>query len=154
MASFKIDEKIFDKLSEILKKHNLSEIEYKDGDVSIRISAYNAQHNVQNAAPQVIQQLPPATAQEESIQNEKIDYKLHPGALKSPIVGTCYLSPEPGSANFVSLGDDVLEGQPVLIIEAMKVMNYIKAHKSGKIVHIAVETGSPIEYAQLLLVID
>ncbi len=82
------------------------------------------------------------------------DYGNHPGAVKSPMVGTCYLSPEPGVPTFVKTGDTVKKDQPLLIIEAMKVMNYIKAPKEGKIIHIAVEDAQPVEFGQLLMVID
>jgi acetyl-CoA carboxylase biotin carboxyl carrier protein len=82
------------------------------------------------------------------------EYKDHEGALKSPMVGTCYLAPEPGAANFINLGDTVQKDQPVLIIEAMKVMNLIKAHKAGTVTKIAVKNSDPVEYGQILLVIE
>lgn len=88
-----------------------------------------------------------------SIQGTQ-NYQNHPGAIKSPMVGTCYLSSEPNAPTFVNLGDTIKKGQPLLIIEAMKVMNYIKAPKDGKIVHIAVKDAQPIEYDQLLMVIE
>lgn len=81
-------------------------------------------------------------------------YENHPGAVKSPMVGTCYLSPEPNSPTFVRIGDAVKKDQPLLIIEAMKVMNYIKAPKDGKLIHIAVEDAQPVEFGQLLVVIE
>ena len=79
---------------------------------------------------------------------------IHPGALKAPMVGTAYVSPEPGKAPFIRLGDTVSNNQPLLIIEAMKVMNTINAHKEGKIVFIGFEDGQPVEFEQLLVIIE
>ncbi|MDR2074782.1 MAG: acetyl-CoA carboxylase, biotin carboxyl carrier protein [Holosporales bacterium] len=151
MASLKIDESNFDKLAEILKKHDLSEIEYKRGDIKIRVVAHSK--NRETHENQHIQQN--IEISHESPSLEKTIYNAsHKGAITSPMVGTCYLSPEPGAKNFVSLGDEIQEGQPLLIIEAMKVMNLIKAPKTGKVVHIAVSNANPIEYGQLLLIIE
>ena len=89
--------------------------------------------------------------------NEKSDRKRvnidHPNALKSPMVGTVYLSPEPGSRNFIKQGQVVKKGDTLLIIEAMKTFNPIKAQKSGKILKILVNDAEPIEYGQPLLVL-
>ena len=154
MASLKIDEAVFDKLAEILKKHALSEIEYKDGDIKIRLSAgHPSLSSSETFVPVPVQETKVQLPKLEEKKSEQ-DFSSHPGALKSPVIGTCYLAPEPGAPNFVSLGDTVQEGQPVLIIEAMKVMNLIKAQKSGKIIHIAVKNSEPIEFGQLLLVIE
>ena len=137
MASLKIDETVFDKLAEVLKKHNLSEIEYKNGDVKIRLLAGGTKtqmvkvDDVPVAVPQEELQTPEESAEQTPAQEEVVDFSKHPGAVKSPMVGTCYLAPEPGAGNFVALGDSVQEGQPLLIIEAMKVMNLIKAPKAG-----------------------
>ena len=78
----------------------------------------------------------------------------HPGALKAPMVGTAYVSPEPGKAPYIRLGDTVSNNQPLLIIEAMKVMNTINAPKGGKIVFIGFEDGQPVEFEQLLVIIE
>jgi acetyl-CoA carboxylase biotin carboxyl carrier protein len=82
------------------------------------------------------------------------DLASNPGTLTSPMVGTAYLSPEPGKPTFVSVGSKVSEGQTVLIIEAMKTMNQIPAHRSGTITRILVDDSSPIEYGQPLAVIE
>lgn len=150
----KLDEAIFDKLAEILKKHDLNEIEYKDDDVKIRLARGNEAANqvVVRDIPQVKSAI--QEKKENSDLATKANWDGHPGAVKSPMVGTCYLAPEPGAQNFVVLGDMVQQDQPLLIIEAMKVMNLIKAPKSGKIVHIAVSNTDPIEYGQLLVVIE
>ena len=70
------------------------------------------------------------------------------------MVGTCYLAPEPGAKKFIEIGDTVKKGQPLLIIEAMKVMNYIRAKNEGKVINILVKDAQPVEYGQLLLVIE
>ena len=153
----KVDEAIFDKLAEILKKHELSEIEYKDDDVKIRLTRGTV---MQDASPKKavreLQQSPiEVECSPKEMQKEvKANWSDHSGAVKSPMVGTCYLAPEPGAQNFVVLGDMVQKDQPLLIIEAMKVMNLIKAPRDGKIVHIAVSNAEPVEYGQLLVVIE
>ena len=82
------------------------------------------------------------------------DLASNPGTLPSPMVGTAYLSPEPGKPAFVSVGARVTEGQTVLIIEAMKTMNQIPAHRSGTVTRILVEDATPVEYGQPLVVIE
>jgi acetyl-CoA carboxylase biotin carboxyl carrier protein len=77
-----------------------------------------------------------------------------PGAVKSPMVGTAYLSPQPGAAAFIKVGDRVAEGDVLLIIEAMKVMNQIRSPRAGQVTEILVEDGVPVEFGQVLLVID
>lgn len=155
MASLKIDESVFEKLAEVLKKHNLSEIEYAYGEAKIRISAGNSSLNtMQYQQPVFPISQQNSGANEDKIGEKQLDYSKHPGAVKSPMVGTCYLAPEPGANNFIALGDSVQAGQPLLIIEAMKVMNLIKAPKSGKVIHIAASNAEPIEFGQLLVVIE
>jgi acetyl-CoA carboxylase biotin carboxyl carrier protein len=151
---FKINEIGIDKLAAILKKHDLNEIEYKKGSVTIRIASHptitkiNDVDNIQNNTQQNL-------AQPNKDSLTKLNkYESHKGAVKSPMVGTCYMAPDPESKNFVSLGDAVQEGQPLLIIEAMKVMNLIKSPCSGKVTHIAVSNAEPVEYNQLLMIIE
>ncbi len=78
----------------------------------------------------------------------------HPGTVKSPMVGTVYRAPSPGTPNFVDVGAEVKEGQTLLIIEAMKTMNQIHAPRSGKVTHVFVDTGHPVEYGEPLVVIE
>ena len=156
MSSLKFDEKVFEKLAQILSNNDLTEIEYNEGDTKIRI-VRQIKTDVVYQATQPQPQIQPITNTQqisEQHSHTKNDYSNHPGAVKSKIVGTCYLAPEPGAENFVKIGDSVQEGQPLLIIEAMKVMNLIKAPKSGKIIYIAVKDAEPVEYSQLLLVIE
>ena len=154
----KIEEAVFDKLAEVLKKHDLSEIEYKDNDVKIRLGrTVGAINETPPVAPvKAKQEIEVAENTSETGKEElvPIDWNTHSGAVKSPMVGTCYLAPEPGAQNFVAVGDAVTKDQPLLIIEAMKVMNLIKSPTDGKVVHIAVEHAKPVEYGQLLVVIE
>jgi acetyl-CoA carboxylase biotin carboxyl carrier protein len=156
--TLRIDESVFEKLAEVLKKHELSEIEYKKGETRIRISSVSGKIVSQPveivSAQQTTDVQTPKPASQSETPLKTTDYSQHPGAFKSPMVGTCYLSPEPGAKNFVAAGDEVKEGQPILIIEAMKVMNLIKAPKDGKIIHIAVSNATPVEFGQLLAVIE
>jgi acetyl-CoA carboxylase biotin carboxyl carrier protein len=78
----------------------------------------------------------------------------HPGAVRAPMVGTVYLTPEPGGPPFVSLGEEIREGQTLLIIEAMKVMNPIRAPRGGRLVQLLVNSGDPVEYGELLMIIE
>lgn len=150
--TLKIDEAVFDKLAEVLKKHNLTEVEYKYGDTKIRLSSNNFS---QNFVPNIQEKTTNKSVKIAETEEKKgKDYNSHPGAVKSPMVGTCYMASEPGASPFISLGDSVQEGQPLLIIEAMKVMNLIKSPKAGKVVHIAVSNADPIEFGQLLVVIE
>lgn len=149
MSSTKIDEEVFEKLAGILKKHSLSEIEYAYKDSKFRLTSGTYMQNVSNSF------VPGAEVSREKVDPPKnIAYEDHPGSVKSPMVGTVYLAPEPGAANFVAIGDVVQEGQPLLIIEAMKVMNLIKSSRSGKVVHIAISNADPVEFGQLLFVIE
>jgi len=78
----------------------------------------------------------------------------HPGTVKSPMVGTVYMAPSPGAANFIEVGSTVKEGQTLLIIEAMKTMNQIHAPRSGKVTQIFVDNGRPVEYGEPLVAIE
>ena len=153
----KIDEAVFEKLAEVLKKHDLSEIEYKENDVKIRLGRTISSYSAAQSTEPIIEKREIETVEsitEAKHEEKPEDWSTHPGAVKSPMVGTCYLAPEPGAQNFVAVGDAVTKDQPLLIIEAMKVMNLIKSPKDGKVVHIAVENAKPVEYGQLLVVIE
>ena len=138
----------------ILKDNNLSKIEYETDNIKIEVvnmpqeqnNKTNTVGNMQNT--NVIKQ---DTAVNSNVEQ---DLLKHDGAVKSPMVGTCYLAPEPGAKKFVEIGDTVKKGQPLLIIEAMKVMNYIRAKNDGKVINILVKDAQPVEYGQLLLVIE
>lgn len=142
------------KLAEILVDTDLTEIEYEENGSRIYVARRPATVTHVAAAPQ---QAIPAITQPTTIIDQKpakTDFQSHPGTLKSPMVGTTYLSPEPGAAPFVKIGDKVSVGQTVLIVEAMKVMNPIKATIAGTITHLLVSDATPVEYDQPLLVIE
>ncbi|MDR1609285.1 MAG: acetyl-CoA carboxylase, biotin carboxyl carrier protein [Holosporales bacterium] len=156
-----VDEAVFDKLASVLKQHDLRKIEYRNGRVVIKMtrgSIEDCGHHGSGPQGAVIcaqDVKSDAVAEQQRVSSTSApDFSKHPGAFKSPIVGTCYLAPEPEAANFVAVGDDVQGGQPMFIIEAMKVMNLIKAPKAGKVIHIAVSNAAPVEYGQLLAVIE
>jgi len=147
-------------LAELLREKDLTELEvereYGDSDrLSVRVSRMTQQvvsHMAVQAAPQMVQQVAaPGTAQGTA---PATDPARHPDALTSPMVGTCYLAPEPGSDPFVRVGDAVAEGQTVLIIEAMKTMNQIPAPRAGTVRRILVEDATPVEYGAPLLIIE
>jgi acetyl-CoA carboxylase biotin carboxyl carrier protein len=153
-------------LAELLNKNDLAELsvkrEYGDNDsLNVRVSKYAAPAQVSYApAPPLPQyrplRLPPSTpanaARGPSLP--RATRPSHPGAVSSPMVGTVYLSPEPGSDPFIAIGTPVKEGQTVLIIEAMKTMNHIPAPRAGTVKRILVEDGSPVEYGAPLLIIE
>jgi acetyl-CoA carboxylase biotin carboxyl carrier protein len=144
-----IDEKLVRQLADILAETGLTEIEVQEGEKRVRVSraaqsAAAATPVVAAAAPAPAQAAPAAApAPEASAAN----------ALKSPMVGTVYLAPEPGADDFVKVGDTVKAGDTVLIVEAMKVMNPITATTAGTVKQILVENGQPIEFDQPLIVI-
>jgi len=150
MAKFEMDTDFVRKLAEILHETHLGEIELADGEKRIRV----ARPTVTVAAAPVMAGAPaisPAAAPAAGAAN---DLGKHPGAVKSPMVGTVYLAPEPGKPNFVSVGDKVTVGQTLLIIEAMKTFNPIKAPKAGKIAQILIDNGQPVEFDEPLMVVE
>jgi len=146
-----IDSKLVRELAELLAETGLSEIEVEDGDRKIKVARQltAAPAAVHMAAPAPAPALPlPTTA-----APEPAAVAVDANALKSPMVGTAYLTPEPGAAPFIAVGKQVKAGDTLLIIEAMKVMNPITADKAGTIKAILVENAQPVEYDQPLVVI-
>jgi len=150
-------------LAELLNKNELAELsvkrEYGENDsLNVRVSKYAAQTTAVALAPapaHAPQQAPAGAAEAQPAKAPGAgDPSSHPGVVSSPMVGTCYLSPEPGSDPFIGIGSAVKEGQTVLIIEAMKTMNHIPAPRSGTVKRILVEDGSPVEYGAPLLIIE
>lgn len=147
-------------LAELLNKNELTELSVKreygeDDSLDVRVVK---QVTVMQAAP-VLQTAPvahaaPAAAPAAPAAVPHEDPAQHPGAITSPMVGTCYLSAEPGAAPFVAVGSVVTEGQTVLIIEAMKTMNHIPATRSGTVKRILVTDGHPVEYGAPLMIIE
>ena len=139
-----IDAKPIKELVKILEDLNLTEISYSDGDFSVAVS---------RAA---IAQTSPSTqiqSQAGQAENDEDDFKNDPRAIKSPMVGTVYLQPEPGANKFVDIGSQIKSGQTLLIIEAMKTMNPIESSLQGKVLKILVENEQAVEFGQPLMLI-
>jgi acetyl-CoA carboxylase biotin carboxyl carrier protein len=148
-----VDTEAIRTLAEILQETGLTEIEIAEKDSRIRV--VRAPSVVAAAVP--ANGTPaPATAPATTAQNpaEIEDFIHHPGAVKSPMVGVAYLSPEPGTPQFVIVGQSVAAGQTLLLIEAMKTFNQIKAPRAGSISRILIQPGTPVEYGEVLMVID
>ena len=159
-TSLSKEAKLTSELASILDERDLTDIELETETLSIRVSrTAPSQHVIAGSAPMAAAAAPvaapaptPAAAPAEA--EAPSDLSCHAGAVKSPMVGTYYASAEPGAAPFVKEGDKVTKGQTVCIIEAMKVMNTITAQQAGTVKHIACENGQPVEFDQLLLVIE
>ena len=140
-----IDPDMIRRLAELLKETGLGEIEYAEGERRVRVA-------MPGGAPAMAAALAPVAAIASAPATAAASAPA--GALTSPMVGTAYLSPEPNAPHFVKPGDKVREGQTVLIIEAMKVMNAIRAPRAGTVTRILVTNGAPVEYGEPLLVIE
>ena len=150
MSSTKFDAEAIRLLANILTETGLTEIEISEKDSRIRVARAPALLAPQTASAPAHPSATPAPP----AQAAPADLSAHPGAVKSPMVGVAYLSAEPGSPPFVVPGQAVTEGQTLLLIEAMKTFNQIKAPKSGTISRILVHAGAPVEYGEVLIVLD
>ena len=157
------DSQVIKNLAELLNATGLTEIEIESGGMRIKVARSGGQATTAYvpapppvetpvAAPAEAQATTGATASSEPAPAE--DPATHPGAVKSPMVGTAYLSPEPDAAAFIKVGDTVSEGQTLLIVEAMKTMNPITAPRAGKITQIIVQNEQPVEFDQPLVIIE
>ncbi|WP_370229695.1 acetyl-CoA carboxylase biotin carboxyl carrier protein [Cognatishimia sp.] len=152
-------------LAELLEKNDLTELEvmreYGDND-SMNVRVSRQKEIITAMAPAPVAAAPvaaapapaaaPAAPAAPAASNE--DPASHPGAVTSPMVGTCYLQPEPGAPSFITVGAQVSEGQTILIIEAMKTMNQIPAPKAGTVKRILVEDGGTVEFGAPLVIIE
>lgn len=155
MAKFELDTEFIRQLAAVLEETNLGEIELSDGDRRIRIarpSVTLAAAGAPLALPHAA--VPSVAAAALAPVPAAVDAARHPGAVKSPMVGTAYLAPEPGKPAFVAIGDKVSAGQTLLIIEAMKTYNPIKAPKSGTVLQILTENAQPVEFGQTLMIVE
>lgn len=148
-----IDSALVRELAELLGETGLSEIEVEDGDRKIRVARTMTAMAAPVAAPAAIAPAAPVAAAPVA-EAPAAPAPSAANALKSPMVGTVYLAPEPGAAPFVSIGDKVKAGDSLLIVEAMKVMNPIPADRAGTVTQILVEDGQPVEFDQPLVVIE
>jgi acetyl-CoA carboxylase biotin carboxyl carrier protein len=151
MPKVDIDTAYIEQLAELLARTGLTEIEICQADTRIRVAK-----QVSAAVEYIQQAVSPsaaAPAMAETAAAPPSDAQ-HPGAISSPMVGTVYLFPEPGAAPFVKVGDLVKEGQTLLIIEAMKVMNSIRAPRAGRVARIFATNAAPVEYGEPLLIVE
>ncbi|WP_207460332.1 acetyl-CoA carboxylase biotin carboxyl carrier protein [Azospirillum sp. SYSU D00513] len=149
MASFDIDGDLVRKLADLLRETGLSEIEFAEGEKRIRVTRPTATPTFAVQAPAAAPVPTPAAAAGPAAKPAN-----HPGAVTSPMVGTAYVAADPGGTPFVRPGDTVKAGQTVLIIEAMKVMNPIKAPRGGTVTEVLVSDSQPVEFGEVLMVIE
>ena len=143
-----IDTKPIKDLAKLLDELNLTEISYSDKEFSVSVSkAINV-----NALSQST--ISSSSKESSASDDSNINYQNDPKAIKSPMVGTVYLQPEPGANKFINVGDDVKSGQTLLIIEAMKTMNPIESSLQGKVTKILVENEQAVEFGQPLVLIE
>ncbi len=149
MSKSGVDQELIRQLAALLTETDLSEIEIETDNLKLRVARQITQAVAHVSAPAPMAapagHAAPATAAEAA---------AHPGTVTSPMVGTVYLSPEPGAPVFIQPGSSVTEGQTVLIIEAMETMNHIPAPRSGKLTAVLVDDGQPVEFAEALFVIE
>jgi acetyl-CoA carboxylase biotin carboxyl carrier protein len=144
-------------LAQILRESDLTEIELIDNDMRVKLVrqvtvAAMAMPVAAHAAPAPAA-APAAAAAPPAARTAEIDAD-HPGAVNSPMVGVAYLSPEPTSAPFVTVGSKVTQGQTLLLIEAMKTYNQIKSPRAGTVTRILVESGTPVEFGEPLMIVE
>ena len=152
MAKFEMDTEFIRKLAKLLEETHLGEIEMANGEQRIRIARPTVTYSsAPPTAPAPAASSAPAGAPAAAPAG---DHTKHPGAVKSPMVGIAYLSPEPGKPVFISIGDKVTVGQTLVIIEAMKTFNPIKAPKAGTVAQILIDNAQPVEFGQPLIIVE
>ena len=137
----KINKKLIKELVENLEEFKLTELEYSEKDIKIKVSRQN--HTSQNISPAI-------TIEKNNKQVETVSGT----EIKSPIIGTAYLAPEPGAKKFVVTGKKIKKGDTVMIVEAMKTMNHVPSPSEGIVKEISVEDGQPVEFGQKLLILE
>ena len=157
-GEMRVDTDLIRQLADLLTEKDLTEIEVEDGDRRVSVKRNTMARDMAAAigrasppAPAAAAPPAPAPAPAPAVTEESA--AAHPGAVKSPMVGTVYLSAEPGAAPFVSAGAKVKEGDTLVIIEAMKVMNPITAPRGGTVSQVLVQDGQPVEFDQPLVII-
>ncbi len=152
-TGIQVDTALVRELAELLESSHLTEIEVKDGERTIRVARTVTAAPANYAGALAYAPAPAAIAAPVAAPAQD-DWRTHPGLVRSPIVGTAYLTPEPGAKPYISEGETVVAGATLLIIEAMKVMNPITAPKAGKVVKIFIRSEQPVEYDEPLVVIE
>ena len=139
----KIDKKLIKELVDNLKAFELTELEYQEGQTKIKVS--KASKGIEQVKTSAIVS-PNKSVLKSTNENEGI-------RVKSPIIGTAYLAPEPGAKKFVEVGDKIKKGQTVMIVEAMKTMNHVPSTADGEVKKILIEDGQPVEFGQTLVLL-
>ena len=139
----KIDKKLIKELVDHLKEFELAELEYQDGQKKIKVS--KASKGIDQIKTSAVVS-PNKTVLKSSDDSDGI-------RVKSPIIGTAYLAPEPGAKKFVEVGDKIKKGQTVMIVEAMKTMNHVPSTADGEVKKILIEDGQPVEFGQTLILL-
>ncbi len=151
MTRIPVDPATIRALAQVLTESGLTEIEICDKDTRVRLARTVSAApvatvtSVAAAAPVAVAAPTPAAPQ---------DLSAHPGAVTSPMVGVAYLAPEPGAAPYITIGQQVSAGQTLLLIEAMKTFNQIKAPKAGTVARILASSGTPVEYGEVLIILE
>ena len=139
----KINKNIIKELNDYLEEFDLTEIEYTEKDVKVKVSKSRVSKNIEALAPTNEKKI---IKDEVSIDNSK--------KITSPIIGTAYLAPEPGGKKFIEIGQKIKKGDTVMIVEAMKTMNHVPSPLDGVVKRITVEDGQPVEFGQTIATID
>ena len=139
----KIDKKLIKELVDYLKEFELNELEYQEGQIKIKVS--KASRGIEQVKTSSVVS-PNKSVLKSSDESEGI-------RVKSPIIGTAYLAPEPGAKKFVEVGDKIKKGQTVMIVEAMKTMNHVPSTADGEVKKILIEDGQPVEFGQTLVLL-
>ena len=139
----KIDKKLIKELVENLKEFELSELEYQDGQTKIKVSK----------ASKLVDPVKTSAIVSPNKSVLKSSDEIDGVRIKSPIIGTAYLAPEPGAKKFVEVGDKIKKGQTVMIVEAMKTMNHVPSTSDGEVKKILIQDGQPVEFGQTLVLL-
>jgi len=139
----KIDKKLIKELVDNLKEFDLTELEYQEGQTKIKVSKIS----------KGIEQIKTSAVVSQNKAVLKSSDETDGIRVKSPIIGTAYLAPEPGAKKFIKVGDKIKKGQTVMIVEAMKTMNHVPSSASGEVKKILVEDGQPVEFGQTLVIL-
>ena len=139
----KIEKKLIKELVDNLKEFNLTELEYQEGQTKIKVS--KASKSIEQSKTSTVSPQNKAVLNS-NVSNDDI-------RVKSPIIGTAYLAPEPGAKKFVKVGDKIKKGQTVMIVEAMKTMNHVPSTSDGEVINVLVEDGQPVEFGQTLILL-
>ena len=139
----KIDKRLIKELVENLKDFDLTELEYQEGEIKIKVS--RASKTIEQSKASAVVS-PNKAVLKSSDESDGV-------RVKSPIIGTAYLAPEPGAKKFVEVGSKIKKGQTVMIVEAMKTMNHVPSTADGEVKKILVEDGQPVEFGQPLIVL-